>query len=445
MKKLLLIQIAMFGVTCISNAQSLDYTTTNFSTSFCNLFNTPPATVVGGLTHYPVSGGVSYDGTALILKTRGGTSQSTTFGTAYALAIQIKQGFVYNITVNMRKQSDDPVSIPSFEIGGINSLPDPNITNPVACGSVSQNSWSLLQSSILNITAVNTLNSQNYQLLQNYTANSNFAYITLLAHSGSQTKETKVLINSITILETPPTPSFTLTQSAGDVSCGTATSKIFTVNNVYNSPGALSYDWNLGANNGWKYNGVDAPATFTTSTNSITLVSSTTAASVSNVSVVPKINATGYPNLTAAVTFTSGFANNISINAPASRCPSGSFSINNLPSNATVTWQANPSNIVSFPNPSTGNPITITKQGDGSTSIIATVSVNQCQQSYSSTFFYGQTPTTGSYKVGSGSPISANNPVNYVPPSQLITLTLNNTASIPGSPFSIQKVYAIVS
>lgn len=131
----------------------------------------------------------------MVLQTKGGQTLSTTLGTAYAIAIPIKQGFIYNITVNASKQSQDPVSAPSLEIGAINTLPNPNTTNPTACGAVDQNKWSVLQSTTIGFANVNSTTSQNYPVVQNYTPNTNLSYLTILAHSGSQSQVSTVLIN----------------------------------------------------------------------------------------------------------------------------------------------------------------------------------------------------------------------------------------------------------
>ncbi len=52
-------------------------------------------------------------------------------------------------------------------------------------------------------------------------------------------------------------------------------------------------------------------------------------------------------------------------------CGQSSYTINNLPSGASVTWSSSPSNIVSCP--STGNPITVTKMGNGNVTLTAIV------------------------------------------------------------------------
>ena len=105
-------------------AQTLDYTTVGYSASLCNVFNISPVRVVNGKSHYPVSGGVSYNGTQLVLQTHRGTGLSTTLGTAFAFGFTIRQSYKYTITVNVFKQSSDPVSSPTMEIGVLSSLPD---------------------------------------------------------------------------------------------------------------------------------------------------------------------------------------------------------------------------------------------------------------------------------------------------------------------------------
>ena len=269
-----------------------------------------------------------------------------------------------------------------------------------------------------------------------------YLMIAAIPPAGSVTQT--ILIRKIKIEETTPAPTFTIAPTPVSIACGSSTSKTFVVTNVYSSPGTLSYVWNLSSSsNGWIYNGNPAPQTFTTATNSIVLTSSPTASSVSNVSVTVKLNGANYTTLTSTVTLNTNFGS-LSINVPATRCPSGSFSVNNIPSGGIVNWQANPVNIVSFPNPPTGNPINISKLGgNGTVNITAIVSVNQCSQPVPGVYlYYGQFSTTGSYTIGSSAPVTAmGTGANYVPPANIITFTVNNNGKLPGSSFTIQKVY----
>jgi hypothetical protein len=82
---------------------------------------------------------------------------------------------------------------------------------------------------------------------------------------SSQGNSQTILVQKITITETvsaPPPPTFTATFSPTSVLCGSSTPVTFTAAGSNIPAGAtVSYTWNLGANNGWLYNGSPAPAT----------------------------------------------------------------------------------------------------------------------------------------------------------------------------------------
>ncbi|MEI9945330.1 MAG: T9SS type A sorting domain-containing protein [Chitinophagaceae bacterium] len=372
-----IIQIFLSGIFNFSKAQTLNYTTVNYSTSLCNVFNVSPARVVGGLTHYPVSGGVSYNGSALVLETKGGQGLSTTLGTAYAIAIPIKQGYSYNITVNASKQSSDPVSAPTFEIGAINTLPNPNTTNPTACGAVDQNKWAVLQSTTIGYSYINTTSAQNYPILQNFVANANLSYFTILAHSGSQSQSSTVLINSITITETAPTPTFTITPSSTPIVCGSTTPVGFTVNNGSGTSGITDYSWNLGATpNGWLLpNGTAAPATYSTGTTNTLTLTPVCGAVQKNVSATVTANGSSYNTnvSTASVTQPS-----LSISGSSVICSgSSNYSVTGLPCNASVVWSIIPATSVANLSCSSCATTSLSYINNGAVTLTATVS-NVC-------------------------------------------------------------------
>lgn len=356
-------------VSTFSRGQTLDYTSVNYPTSICNVFNVSPPRVVGGLTHYPVSGGVSYNGSALVLQTKGGQTISTTLGTAYAIAIPIRQGYTYNITVNTNKVSQDPVSSPVLEIGAISSLPNPNTTFPAACGPLDQNKWSSLQPTRIGSSFINNGTPQNYPIVQNYTPSTNRSFLTILAHSGSLSHFTSVLINSITITETANI-SFNLTPAALSIACGSITPVTFTANNVNNIPNVTAYNWNLGAvPNGWMHNGSPAPQTISTGTvNSLTLTP-VCGSIQKNISATVTVNGTNHSTNTCTVTST---APTLSITGNNAFCSgTQTYSIANLPCNATVSWtSSNPTIMTVTP---TGNPATVTRVGNGTAILTATI------------------------------------------------------------------------
>jgi Secretion system C-terminal sorting domain len=375
LQQVLLIKVLLLGIINLSEAQTLNYTTVNYPITQCNVFNVSPARVVSGLTHYPVSGGVSYNGSALVLQTKGGQTPSTTLGTAYAIAISIKQGYSYNITVNASEQSLDPVSAPFLEIGAISSLLNPNTTNPTACGAVDQNKWSVLQSTRIGSAYINNTNPQNYPIVQDFIAYANLSYFTILAHSGSQSQSSIVLINSITVVETAPSPAFTLSPSSVSISCGSTTPVTFTATGSNIPSGAtVTYSWNLGAApNGWLYNGSPAPQTVSTgSTNTLTLTP-VCGATQSNISATTTVNSTNYNTNSSAITVTPP---SLTIDGANSFCLGTSvYSLaGTIPCGTTVTWSATPSGILSL-SPS-GNTVTATQVGDGIATLTATI--NAC-------------------------------------------------------------------
>ena len=72
---------------------------------------------------------------------------------------------------------------------------------------------------------------------------------------------------------TRPEPTFTISPSSLQIHCTSTPTQTFAVNTTGTIVCPMSYKWDLGANNHWKLNGNPSAATFTTSTNSITLTS----------------------------------------------------------------------------------------------------------------------------------------------------------------------------
>ena len=101
-------------------------------------------------------------------------------------------------------------------------------------------------------------------------------------------------------IEKDPIPTFELETDSYSIYCGSTEAYSFTVNNVYNSPGTLTYNWNVGS--GWKRDGTPVSGSFSTTTNSITLVPSSTTVLPSNVSVTSILDGETYPTETATVT-----------------------------------------------------------------------------------------------------------------------------------------------
>lgn len=93
-----------FGLIFLVQSVTAQVTTINYSssglpTTICNIFNVATPYKIGGLTHYPIAGGVKYNDTDLVLKTQAGTSLATNLGTAYGINYPFKKGKYYNIKI----------------------------------------------------------------------------------------------------------------------------------------------------------------------------------------------------------------------------------------------------------------------------------------------------------------------------------------------------------
>ena len=178
-------------------------------------------------------------------------------------------------------------------------------------------------------------------------------------------------ISKIVITKSPPMPSFTLSPSSVNTTCGTALAQTFTVNNVYNTPGVTSYSWNLGsANNGWLYNGNPAPQNISTAANTLALTKVACGGSVpQNINASALIGSTNYNTNTSVVSNSNPV---FSISGGNTICNlSTTYSIANVPCNGSVSWLSSDPAIASVP--PTGNPVTVTKNGSGVITLTAQV------------------------------------------------------------------------
>lgn len=349
----------------------IDYQT--WSTSSCNAFAfsvNVPATVngvSGNVNHNSTVGQPTYDSTngAITLTSRIlGAAQN---GTQYRISYNFKTAYSYKITMNVAR-------IKSTE-SGANVQLEAGLTNSTggSTGCSGTNVISASNSPFATSKQITSATFSNY--IYDFSPLSGAqAYLTIGAIPPTGSVDQYVLIRKVTIEEIAPTPAFTISPSSLAVDCGTTTSRTFTVNNIHNSPGTLSYDWNLGsANNGWIYNGSPAPQTFTTSTNSISLTSSTSTTSLSNVSVGVVYNGSTYTTLTSNITT---IAPTFSISGASQFCTTESYSIPNLPSGVTVAWSV--SGAAAIVGSNTGPSVNISSSGgySGDALITATLATS---------------------------------------------------------------------
>lgn len=170
------------------------------------------------------------------------------------------------------------------------------------------------------------------------------------------------------ITKTPP-PSFSLSPSTVILACGDTSQRTFTVTPANIPAGAnVSYSW---SHPGWTL--VSSTAT------SRTLQPNFATTLPSNVTLTPSINGVSQASKTCTVSRAPFNTSTISISGNNYVCDTGVYSVNNLPSGATIQSVTSSNNSIATISLTGSNQITVTKVSDGIVSISATVQ-NTCNQ-----------------------------------------------------------------
>lgn len=304
MKKIILAIFLLIETIAFAQNATIDYEAWNPTSQPCNIFGNStnvPATGItsGSIAHRTRIGQPSYAATDLgiLMRTEFVTTGNVNKGTSFIIDYNFKANYTYTITINAAANSNTSTN-PFIRIdrnnnggGGGNGCNGADNINANGGGNPAA-------------VSIASTTFSNYSFGP-FVQGSNQPSLEISAFAASNGGFKTIVIRKITIVETPPAPVFTITPSSVNIPCGTSTQQTFTVNNVNNSPGTLSYDWNLGtANNGWIYLGSPAPQTFTTTSSSISLTSSSTASNISNVSVTVKLNGSNYSTLNSTTTVT---------------------------------------------------------------------------------------------------------------------------------------------
>lgn len=308
---------------------------------------------VGGVEHYPYSGGVLYNhnDSAISLQTQLASANGSDLGTAYAIKYPFKEGYHYTINA-VAWQTEPSQGAIKLTFSLINQLPDPRDSDPVTNGPVSRDHWATLLSSPLAATYLNKDKSTRY--LVNTTFDQPYNYLTVLAWQGAvDAAGSWAFIRQIVINETPPT--YTLAPATINKVCGTAISQTFTITDVYNSGKVSSYTWDLTKdNNGWLYNGVPANRYITTNTPSLTLTANDCSVPTNVTATATRPNG-NFTSNTAVVTTT----NPVTLSGPSQSCGGATtYTVSNLTC-GDVTWSLSPGAIGTLSN-TTGTTTTLT-------------------------------------------------------------------------------------
>lgn len=181
-----------------------------------------------------------------------------------------------------------------------------------------------------------------------------------------------------------PNPTFTLSPTSLTFVCGTPQTRTFTVSTTSSNSCSTSYNWNLGTNNGWLYNGSPAPASFSTTTSSITLTSASGNVLPSSVNVTPILNGISYSQMSCSTSFSS-FTSTASVNGNTVICPGGNsvYTISGLGAGNTVIWSSS-NTAVATVSGGTQSQVTVNGISQGLVNLIATIT-NPCGQTVTKT------------------------------------------------------------
>ncbi len=423
MKHLISILLLLFSMAAIGQNVTIDYQAWNPSGTTCSLFVNPtnvPATgtASGTIEHQRKLGQTVYSNSdssiqmQTVYQTTGGVSQGARFRIAY----NFKAGYSYMIYVTAAA-IENTVGLPT---GPFMRL---DVNNNGGGGSTGCNGPETVNYNPGGSPAAVKLSSNSFQEFQ-------FVFpalgtqptleITAFPEVNGGTKTVRV--RKIRIVETPPSTSFSITPASVPITCGSTTPVTFTVNNGGGTTGITGYTWNLGATpNGWLLpNGTPAPTTYSTGTTSTLTLTPVCGFVQKNVSATVAANAINYNTTnsgTVSITQPS-----LSINGNSTLCSgTTNYSINNLPCNATVQWQASPADIVTINSPNSPQ-TTITMNNNGVITLTAVIS-NACN---------GQIPVSiENINIGIQTPtnIVGLNPPLGVRPGELLELDAAENAS----------------
>lgn len=388
----------------VAQTTTINYLTSGLNPSSCNVFD--PSAIINGVNHTSRAGGVKFNSSyGLGLTTTPRNLQPG--ATAFIINYNFTPGYNYTISITAKGNSAlylKTCVVPNlnqFSTNGLSACsPDPNAYtyNTVGIGQFSSNTT----------TTPTTYNIQQFSV----PAGNIYPHLVIWASGGQSNLYLDELLISNIIINKTPSVSFKLLPSTITISCGSSDSQTFTVNNEYSTPNVTNHLWNLGADNGWLYNGNPAPQTISTgNSNSLSLIPVCNKLK-KDISVIVTAGSNNYQSNTASIINSSPSLN---INGNSAFC-SGSevYSISNLPCNSSVSWSTSNSGIATI-NPS-GSSTILTKTGNGDVVITATISGVNCLNSnlISKTVSVG-TPTASNITIwNSKTSTTINNPVGFV-------------------------------
>jgi hypothetical protein len=366
--------IQLFSLIAFSQNVTINYQTWNPSSPPCDVFNTAtnvPATINGTngtIQHVTLIGDAKYSTSDQSVQLDCSyINASDIRGTKYRIAYNFKVGHRYIITVTSAALGSSSAPFLRLDLtnngssGGTACLGPQSVTP-----NLSGNPPAIQYSST---------SFQDVQFAFSTPLASVFPILEITSLPAQSTSSNSIRIRKIVIAETAPAPSFMLTPSSQTISCGSSVPLTFTVTGSNIPNGAtVSYNWNLGANNGWNYNGSAAPSTIMSgATNTLTLTP-VCGTVQNNISVTATVNGTNYNTNSTGISYSQP---SLSIIGNSSLCNgSTDYIINGLVCNSSVVWTAPPSNLATLSSLTT-SPTTLT-YGGSSGNFTLTANVTSC-------------------------------------------------------------------
>lgn len=352
------------GYQSFGQTTTIDYLNSGLSTTACNVFS--PSQTINGVVHTSYAGGVEFStANGLLVSTQNNSIPFS--GTGFYLNYNFQTGNNYDISITGNADAATYLntsiinSLMGYATAGMSSCSlDANVANWNKSGYGQQ-------------TFEGTASAKTYTIPTFSVSSSGYSTFLIWATGGqSNYVVDNFSISKILITKTAIGPSFNITPTTVSLTCGNTTPQTFTVNNPDNAT-VTDYTWNLGATpNGWKLpNGSAAPATYSSGTTNTLTLTPVCGSGLSNISATVTANGTQYNTNVTSMTIT---APTMSVSGNDAICSgSATYSVANLHCNASVTWSASPAGIVSLSCTSC-NSTTLTKTGDGSITLTATVS-----------------------------------------------------------------------
>lgn len=352
-----------------------------YNASGCNIFANGvnvPVTINGTngiISHITTIGQPTYDSTyhSIELNAVTESSNSVIKGTEYKVSVSFKQHYTYKITINAARKkvssSDiDPnlrIDLNNVASGGNNQCNGTETIDPNLSGNFKQSFQVKTDPTNFadNVLFYNSLSAAELNLA-------------IAAIPGNNSGLETILIRKITVEETPPPASFTITPQSVELACGSTNPLTFTINGTNVPVGATpTYNWFLGnVPNGWLYNGNEASQNISTGTTNTITLTPVSGVTPKNITATVSIGSTNYHTDTSIISIIQPSV----ITGDSIFCSiSDTFRIPNLPASATVSWSAIPSQIVQINSPDASQ-TTLTRETDGIITLTAIITASVC-------------------------------------------------------------------